>query len=1333
MNPTMHKAGSTNPEPTTGEVGGLAGTAQDLQRVALHDLVALAGECAAKEAEIERRFRSAAEANDAEFRKISGEIDRRRDELIAEFHARHEEFLSRIEAQHEADLGKLDTSDKTARRRIETDHAATDRDVKKKLAQAAWLADTVLESTQNQIRADAKQAREEYSARRKALRELEEHAAAVMLGFGQEWPAPAESAETSEAAASAEKTPQANPEIACEMAEESIVSFDDRCALAHQYLDMLADLRLPRVTSGILPFLAVVAGFVATAGIVQLVSATRVPQWKAMGIAAGLAAAAMIVVSVMLRRKAIGQVWNAAMKLRAAIDQASAVMEAEYRRATESQKARQAEAVAKREKEIRDAKAHFAPLLSQAAHAQAEAIRAVDEERTRLLPLIEGQRERALMEVEEWRGRREAELRQGYENECQSVRERYERRAEEIHRQHENETRELARRWTEGLAHIQAPIDGNHSEGGVLFPSWDAEVWRDWRPPKRFTSTIRFGEFRVDLKQITKSVPRHLELPGTFSVPALLAFPRQASLLLHADQAGRPEALQTLQTVMMRLLTCLPPGRVRFTIIDPTGLGQNFAGFMHLADHDEALVGGRIWTSGEHIEQRLADLTEHMETVIQKYLRNEFETIDDYNEQAGELAEPYRFLVIADFPANFSDIAVQRLNSIASTGARCGVYTLVARDTRIALPSGTHIDELQARSVNLLQQNGRFAWNDTVFKQFPLSLEKPPAEDFLTRILNIVGRYAKDAKRVEVPFATIAPKPEEFWSGSTKNELSVPIGKMGATRLQSLRLGRGVAQHGLIAGKTGSGKSTLLHALITNLAMWYSPDEVEFYLVDFKKGVEFKAYATHLLPHARAIAVESDREFGLSVLQRVDAELARRGEAFRKLGVQDLASYRETSGHTLPRTLLIIDEFQEFFSEDDKLAQDAGLLLDRLVRQGRAFGIHVLLGSQTIGGTSGLARSTIGQMAVRVALQTSEADSQIILGDGNAAARLLSRPGEAIYNDAGGLVEANSPFQVAWLPDDHRDEFLSRIQAKTRESQVHKPEPVVFEGNVPADITRNPLLTKAIEAPSWPEPTTAPRVWIGEPVAIKDPTGISMRRQSGSNILVVGQDDEAALDILGSAMISLAAQLSTEAASFVVLDGTPADSPLAGVFEILRSILPHEVRLTEYRSAGDVICELADEMRRRQAAEITPEKGIYVFIYGLQRYRVLRKQEDSFSFSMNAGEEKPNPDRQFADLLREGAPLGMHVIVWCDTPAVVERTFDRNSLREFDNRVLFQMSASDSSNLIDSPLANKLGTNRALAYSEEQGVVEKFRPYALPGHAWLKHVQEQLGRRKTSQ
>ena len=148
------------------------------------------------------------------------------------------------------------------------------------------------------------------------------------------------------------------------------------------------------------------------------------------------------------------------------------------------------------------------------------------------------------------------------------------------------------------------------------------------------------------------------------------------------------------------------------------------------------------------------------------------------------------------------------------------------------------------------------------------------------------------------------------------------IGRTGATKLQYLSIGKGTKQHALFAGKTGSGKSTLFHVIITNLALHCRPDQVEFYLIDFKKGVEFKCYATKKLPHARVIAIESDREFGLSVLQRVDDELKRRGDLFRKLGVQDVAGYKRAGGkEPIPRTLLMIDEFQEFFVDDDAIAQ----------------------------------------------------------------------------------------------------------------------------------------------------------------------------------------------------------------------------------------------------------------------------------------------------------------------------------------------------------------------------------------------------------------------------
>ena len=269
----------------------------------------------------------------------------------------------------------------------------------------------------------------------------------------------------------------------------------------------------------------------------------------------------------------------------------------------------------------------------------------------------------------------------------------------------------------------------------------------------------------------------------------------------------------------------------------------------------------------------------------------------------------------------------------------------------------------------------------------------------------------------------------------------------------------------LIAGRTGSGKSTLMHALITNLALCYSPDEIDLYLIDFKKGVEFKVYATFALPHASVVAIESEREFGISVLQRLDQEMRLRADRFRDAGVQDLAGYRNAPGTPpLPRILLVVDEFQEFFVEEDKVAQEAALLLDRLVRQGRAFGVHVHLGSQSLGGAFTLARSTLGQMAVRIALQCSEVDSLLILAENNLAAKWLSRPGEAIYNDANGAPEGNHFFQVVWLSDERREDYLKQLRTMAGEKKTALARtPIVFEGDAAADLARNPLLRQQLE------------------------------------------------------------------------------------------------------------------------------------------------------------------------------------------------------------------------------------------------------------------------------
>ncbi len=912
---------------------------------------------------------------------------------------------------------------------------------------------------------------------------------------------------------------------------------------------------------------------------------------------------------------------------------------------------------------------------------------------------------------------RRSRLAQQHEQARSEARARYERAAANF-----------AAAWRGVLKGVAEDTEAVSAALEDTFPAWDSPAWRGWKAPTALPAAVRFGTVHVPRSEVPGAVPSEPRLralvPPDLDLPALTPFPSGMSMVLRAAGDGRGAAAAVFQTVMFRLLTAVPPGKVRFTILDPTGLGQNFAGFMHLADHEPTLVGGRIWTEPRQIEQRLADLTAHMETVIQKYLRDRFATLAEYNVYAAEVAEPYQVLVVANFPAGFSDDAARRLARISSSGPRCGVHVLVCTDDELSTPHGFDYAELES-AVHLSWKGDRFVWDDPDYGAYALELEAPPPTALSDGVLDVVGRAAKKARRVEVPFEYIAPAADEWWKGDSAAGLTVALGRAAAGGRQALKLGHGTSQHVVIAGKTGSGKSTLLHALITNLALNYSPDDVELYLVDFKKGVEFKTYAARGLPHARVVAIESEREFGLSVLQRLDAELRRRGELFRAAGVQDLPSYRR-SGRRLPRVLLIVDEFQEFFVEDDRLAQDAAGLLDRLVRQGRAFGLHVLLGSQTIGGAFSLARTTIDQMAVRIALQCSEADAQLVLSMENTAAKLLTRPGEAIYNDANGLEEGNHLFQVVWLDEARRESYLNRL----RERAAGRPgePPVVFEGNAPADVRRNAPLAALLDGPPAAiDDHTGRRAWLGESMALGDPAAAVFRPQGGLNLVIVGQQEEAALGIMATAIVSLS--LPQPAPLMFLVDGEAASPPESGLLPRLAETLPCPVRLGGTRQIPEILAELSAEVARRHAAGVDGPP-VFLALVGLHRCRDLRRNEDDFGYSRRDGEAATPPPQLLADLLRDGPQAGVHVLTWCDTLNNLQRALDRQAMREIGLRVAMQMNVADSSTFIDNPTAARLGMHRAILTSEEDGRVEKFRPYSPPTEEWLAEVKERASSRQ---
>ena len=234
------------------------------------------------------------------------------------------------------------------------------------------------------------------------------------------------------------------------------------------------------------------------------------------------------------------------------------------------------------------------------------------------------------------------------------------------------------------------------------------------------------------------------------------------------------------------------------------------------------------------------------------------------------------------------------------------------------------------------------------------------------------------------------------------------------------------------------------------------------------------------LPFARAITSRTDREFGLSMLRRFHDEIDRRARLCREAKVTDLPDYRLVTGQVLPRALVIMDEFQVLFSEEDRLAREAGRLLADIAKRGAAFGLHLLLATQSPGGPlAAYLRPVYEQMALRIALGcTQPSVSQAILGEGNDAATRLIRAGDAIYNDRRG-EGANPVMRIAMLPTRERLKLIADIRALGAGREY--PPPASFDPDAAAVFAPGP----AGPTPAGPgagEPGRLARLGLARPL-----------------------------------------------------------------------------------------------------------------------------------------------------------------------------------------------------------------------------------------------------------
>ncbi|GIX00904.1 MAG: ATP-binding protein [Pirellulaceae bacterium] len=933
--------------------------------------------------------------------------------------------------------------------------------------------------------------------------------------------------------------------------------------------------------------------------------------------------------------------------------------------------------------------------------------------------------DRRLAELEAAEEAQLSELELRYRADEQEAIEQTELATKQLDQQLQATDAQIRIRTQRGLATGERFLQSHQQWCQKCFPDWKKLVAApdSWPPPVE-APVVPIGTLERSLGAGVSASSLSAELAATQSsvapVPVLYSPLDDGGLVLHATEA--PTAVgNLLKTLLLRVLTSSPAGRVQICVVDPQGLGRDFGWLMHLADYDPELVTHRVWTQPRHVARQLERLAQAAEDIIQQALRNKYRHIVEYNRDAQALAEPFRILIWRGFPAALDESAQRHLLSLMESGPKCGIFPILCLEHPTGDDDiGEAIQQAWRDWMHLHVASAAGHWQLAVndHTRVPVGESGSVDDAVAEKLVMEVGRRAQQAARIEVPLQQVLPDHRAWQQQDSSFALEIPIGQSGVGRVHSLRLGTGTAQHAIIAGKTGSGKSSLLHALITSAVARYSPDRLRLVLLDFKKGVEFQVYADAELPHADIIGIESHREFGLSALTYVNECLQRRGELFRREGVQDITAWNQRFPHrVLPRVLVIIDEFQELFCEDDKITAEAELALDRIVRQGRSFGIHAVLASQTLGGSYSLPRTTLGQIGVRIALQCDPSDTHIIFDEDNPAASRLKHPGQAIYNDAGGRIEGNQPLQVGWLAHSAQREVLERVghgYHNTDATTNVLGTAIVFDGSKPARWNEDAADQAIDHASSQLNPHA---VWClaGESVALRPAVVFPLTYQPGRNVLLVGNQEGPAAATLHAIMASVARRCSMGNIPFsgeVIQAARPTDQHVSSLPDLWREGRP-TVAISDPRNAAEAIVRTYQRLEERQA-EQTAASTLPVhllIILNLGRIRELRRS-DEFDFG-NLDTETPSLSKQFEQILVEGPSHGIFTIAWADANSSVQRWLGRSLLKEFEVRLLMQMGAADANSLVDSLTAARLGAHEMLLYDEATGHQQRFRPYEI--------------------
>ena len=764
--------------------------------------------------------------------------------------------------------------------------------------------------------------------------------------------------------------------------------------------------------------------------------------------------------------------------------------------------------------------------------------------------------------------------------------------------------------------------------------------------------------------------------------------------------ANKAEA--RLNQLVVDMLLSLPSRSINIHFVDLTFSAQ--ASFL-TRNLDEKIYGKLISSSNDW-NHLMDSLREKMAKALEEY-----GDVAKYNDSKNRVVVPYDVVVINDYQKCVNEMS--DLDALFENGHKGGIYFILMNN--LDFKSDRDIDSLMALKdfyqVLEAENFGNYS-KDAVIRCTPI-LDNPILAKACFNYIN-EGAELPQVAVVSVDYDKILSKGFE----TIDKAMVIPVGSSENGELVDFTIDTVSHIHCFIIGQSGTGKSVFLHDVIIGAMAKYSPDELELYLMDFKiGGVEFNRYRNE--KHVKALLVDnSDIQITLEILRDISNKMRERGKQLRASGVSNIVEYNQVNPtKKMPRIVFIADECHVMFptmnSKDTKLYREISEILQKIAKEGRSQGVHLVLATQTIAQAE-ISSEILNNISDFYLLKCSPSDSErLVRGSVDTTSGL--KTGQVLHHD----IDHDVVFKSTYLPTSQTLEIIKKINDKTKAS---KNEQFYFVGSQIFEIddeVKN-LLTEKGDA-----------IAFGRSIDTKmEPVVIPLRNEYADNVMLFGINDEEQVSRTTMASIK-SLRISNKNIKIKVINCLSAEQ--RNTTKMLNDWENKgEIELLNPQNCGGELVNIANSIMERTA------EPTVLYILGQERFRELRMDmeiaftkptvaADDFGFDSSmftagdSGSMNFNSYQKAIEyILKNGAEVGVHVILQIDKPKQLLFS-DYMSAKDFFNMFHHLIMLKSDENAVNSlgmsddlkleNLSSDIERLRAIYYNETNNSYTLFTPF----------------------